>query len=76
MNKTVAIPRVASVIVALSASVPLMYAVVTEQVRVMLPLVLLKIETASPVAKVASGIVMLPPDPTWIYVPTSVVTNV
>ena len=45
-NNIVARPRVAKVIVALSESVPAMYAVVMEQVIVMLPEVLLKIEMA------------------------------
>lgn len=50
--------------VALSESVPEMYAVVIEQVMVMLPLVLLKIETMSPSAKVASGMTIAPLVPT------------
>jgi hypothetical protein len=64
MNNTVATPRVARVTVALSVFVPAMYAVVIEQVIVMSPDVLLKIETASPSANVASGIVIEPPEPT------------
>ena len=42
-----------------------------EQVIVMLPVVLLKIDTASPAAKVASGIVIDPPDPTPTNSPMS-----
>jgi hypothetical protein len=64
INKIVAIPRVAKVIVALSESVPEIYAVVIVQVIVILPDVLLKIVIASPSAKVESGIVIDPPEPT------------
>ena len=62
--------------VALSESVPEMYAVVIEQVMVMLPLVLLKIETMSPSAKVASGMTIAPLVPTCTYLPMSVVASV
>jgi hypothetical protein len=64
INKMVHTPLVAKVTVALSVSVPAMYAVVIVQVMVMLPVVLLKIDTASPVANVASGMVTDPPEPT------------
>jgi hypothetical protein len=37
--------------------------------------VLLKIETASPAEKVALGIVMEPPDPTWTNLPMSEVVK-
>jgi hypothetical protein len=61
INNTLQMPRVANEIVALSASVPPIYAVVIDIVRVIAPEVLLKITTASPVAKTASGTIMLPP---------------
>jgi hypothetical protein len=64
MNKTFATPRVASVTEDTSELAPAMYAVVIEQVIVMLPDVLLKMLTASPSEKVASGTVTLPPLPT------------
>jgi hypothetical protein len=38
--------------------------------------VLLKIDITSPSAKVASGIVIDPPEPTCTYSPTSVVASV
>jgi hypothetical protein len=40
------------------------------------PEVLLKIDIASPSAKVASGIVIEPPEPTCTYSPTSAVVKV
>jgi hypothetical protein len=75
-NRIVATPLVASVTVALSASVPAIYAVVIVQVIVMLPEVLLNKETMSPAAKVASGIVMEPDAPTPMNSPTSLVARV
>ena len=42
----------------------------------MLPVVLLKMLIASPSAKVALGMVMLPPEPTCTYLPTSLVVRV
>jgi hypothetical protein len=48
-----------------------MYAVVIVQVIVMPEEVLLNIETASPAAKVASGIVIDPPEPTPTNSPIS-----
>ena len=76
INNIVATPRVARETLALSVSVPAIYAVVIVQVIVIAPVVLLKIETTSPSAKVASGIVMLPPEPTCTYLPTSPVASV
>jgi hypothetical protein len=76
INKTVATPRVAKLTVALSESVPAMYAVVIVQVIVIAPVVLLNMETASPSVNVASGIVIDPPEPTCTYSPTSVVASV
>jgi len=64
INRIVQTPLVARVTVALSESVPAMYAVVIVQVIVMPAEVLLKIDTASPSANVASGIVIEPPEPT------------
>ena len=75
-NKILAIPRVAKVTVALSASVPAIYAVVIVQVMVMPAAVLLKTKTASPAEKVALGISMEPPDPTSMNSPTSLVAKV
>jgi hypothetical protein len=75
-NKTFAKPRVAKVIVALSASVPAIYAVVIVQVIVMLPEVLLNTNTASPAEKAASGIVIEPPEPTSMTLHMSEVANV
>lgn len=76
MNSTVQTPRVCKVTLDWSVSVPALYAVVMEQVIVILPDVLLKIEITSPLAKVASGMVMLPPGPTSTYSPTSEVAKV
>jgi hypothetical protein len=76
INRIVATPRVAKLTVALSASVPAMYAVVIVQVIVIAPVVLLNIESMSPSANVASGIVIDPPVPTWTYSPTSLVARV
>lgn len=64
INNMVATPLVAKVTDALSESVPAIYAVVIVQVIVILPVVLLNIEIASPSANVASGIVIEPPEPT------------
>ena len=75
INKIVATPLVASVIVSLSVFVPAMYAVVIEQVMVILPVVLLKIEITSPAANVLFGIVIDPLVPTPTNLPTSVVAN-
>jgi hypothetical protein len=75
INNTVATPLVANVIVALSVFVPAMYAVVIEQVIVILPDVLLNIETISPAANVASGIVIDPLVPTPTNSPMSVVAS-
>jgi hypothetical protein len=76
INRIVATPRVSKLTVALSASVPAMYAVVIVQVIVIAPVVLLNIEIASPAAKVASGIVIEPLVPTPINSPTSDVAKV
>jgi len=76
INRIVATPRVAKVTLALSESVPAMYAVVIVQVIVTLPVVLLNTETTSPVANVASGIVTDPPEPTLINSPISAVVSV
>jgi hypothetical protein len=64
MKSIVATPLVARVTEAWSVSVPEIYAVVILQVIVMFPVVLLKILTASPSLKVASGTVIEPPVPT------------
>jgi hypothetical protein len=64
MKSIVATPLVDRVTEAWSVSIPEIYAVVILQVIVMFPVVLLKILTASPSLKVASGIVIEPPVPT------------
>jgi hypothetical protein len=76
INNTLQRPRVAKEIVALSASVPPIYAVVIDMVNVIAPEVLLKITTASPAAKVALGTTIDPLAPTSINSPTSPVARV
>jgi len=76
INTIVAKPLDAKVIVALSESVPAIYAVVIEQVIVIVPEVLLKTEITSPSANVASGMVIDPLEPTWTYLPISAVARV
>ena len=76
INKSVARPLVAKVIVALSESVPAIYAVVIVQVIVILPEVLLKRLITSPAAKVEFGIVIDPLVPIPTNSPTSPTANV
>jgi hypothetical protein len=61
---------------ALTVLVPLIYAFAILHVIVAFALVLLYIDNASPVEKVALGTVTLPPEPILINCPTSVVANV
>ena len=76
INKTVATPRVANVTEALSESVPDKYAVVIVRLIVTLPVVLLKIDTASPAENTLFGTSIAPPDPTVTNSPISVIANV
>lgn len=76
INKMVATPRVANDTDALVVFVPAMYDEVGLVVIVMLPVVLLKMDTTSPVANVLFGTTIEPLVPTPINLPTSVVTSV
>ena len=76
INNTLQRPRVAKEIVATSESVPPIYAVVIDIVKVIAPDVLLKITTASPAAKVELGTTIEPLAPTSINSPTSPVASV
>jgi hypothetical protein len=69
-------PLVAKSTDASSVLVPEMYAVVIEQVKAIAAAVLLNIEIASPSENVASGIIMLPEEPSCTYLPTSATTKV
>lgn len=75
-NKMLATPLVANDTVALSVSVPAMYASVIVQVMVIAAEWLLAITTTSPSENVELGMVIEPPDPTCTYLPTSPVANV
>jgi hypothetical protein len=71
-----ATPLEARVMVALSVSVPEMYAVVMVQVIVIPDAVLLYSVTTSPLENTELGISMDPPEPTPMYLPTSPDTSV
>ena len=75
INKIVQMPRVAKATSGSSVLTPAIYAVVIVQVIVMSPVVLLKIETTSPAAKVELGISIEPLAPTSMNLPTSPVAN-
>jgi hypothetical protein len=74
INRTVATPRIASVAEVTVVSLPAILVVIAEQVIVLVLVVLLYREMASPAAKIEAGIVIPADKDTTL--PTSAATNV